>query len=406
MRNIGKILQIFVFAVLLVLVRPALVRAEEVTDEEGGIDETITNTTVESIYADSIVKIVTAYEDEAGNIYNVKQGTGFLIGVGPGASDNSNRKYIVADYGIVEGEMSYVTEIKSKFSLGDAKLTLKYYAVGDMGVLSELKIISYSDETRYVIMEPSTAMADKNPLRLGDGSNIKEQTRVHIEGYNGKRNLFTDTKVADRSIIVYDTSIVKVHEMPYYNDTIVYFTVGESISTGMAGSPVLDESGCVIGMFICDEGFDKPMVMSIDNLRQVFDALAISYMVSTDDSTYDKPTVMQREELKELIVSNKQYISSINKNRYTATTWNALYEAIASADSTYMNSNSTAKQYDDSITALRKAHKKLRTKAFKWKLINVIGLVAIAVITLILTKKLKKRRRLRAQQKIISDMGK
>ena len=71
-----------------------------------------------------------------------------------------------------------------------------------------------------------------------------------------------------------------------------------------------------------------------------------------------------------------------------------------------MSSKSTAKDYDDNIVALKKARKKLKTKAFKWKLINVIAAVVIVVVLIILMRILRKRKRLRAERKIITDMGK
>lgn len=449
MKHIGKILRAVAFSTILGLLLPVTSYADEVEDTEQPTEEITTEqiTTEQSTegiseatqqslseleslldgeivqetevdskhaekpaYANCLVKIVSAYEDEDGNLYYVKQGTGFLIGVGSGASENSNKKYILTDYGIIEGEKEYVDTIKLKYSLGDTKLSLKYFAVGEMGVFIDLKVVSYSDETRYAILEPSSGFADKDILRLGGEEDIKNQNfRVDVEGYSGRRSIYLDNGIVeDRGIVVYhQIAIESFHEEPYYNDTIEYFYVGQPISSGMAGAPVIDnQTGCVVGMFIYEKGDERIHAMSINNIRQVLDSLSINYLVASDDITYDRPTEQQRITLKELIVDNKDYISKIKKNRYTATTWNALYDAISKADDVYMNGKSTAKQYDDTIAALKKARKKLKTKAFKWKLINVIAGIVIVVICIILTFTLRKKKRLKAERKIITDMGK
>lgn len=350
---------------------------------------------------DGIVKIITAYTDESGNIYYAKQGTGFVVGITN--NDSRNKKYVVSDYGNVQGEAVYLDAIRKKYGLSEeVKLTITYYAIGNMGVLSDLKIYSYSNETRYVVLETDSPLEDKDCLKLGNGDYIEKEGRIHIEGYSGARNIVTDTAVNERSIKVYDTIITDVTTENYYNDVITYFYVGELIDEGMAGAPVFDKNGCVVGMFIMQNGNIK--AISIENIRIILDALDIKYLIAEDDTTYDVPTQKQVDELKKLIVDNKEYISSISKNMYTDKTWNALYTAISKADSVYLNSNSTAKQYDDSIIELTKARKKLKTKAFKWKLINIIAGIVGLILVLIFVKNLNKRTKINAQKKKIKNV--
>lgn len=351
---------------------------------------------------DSIVKIVTVYTDESGNIYYAKQGTGFVIGVNQ--EDTNGEKYIVSDYGIVQGETVYLDAIRKKYGISDdVKLTIGYYAIGNMGVMSELKILSYSDETRYVVLEPSGTLADKEYLKLGEGESVVKDARIHIEGYSGARNIVAASSVEERSINKYDTVIKDVVTQDYYDETITYFHVGEPIDEGMAGAPVLDQNGCVVGMFIMQNGSIK--AMSIENLRVVLDSLSIKYMVAEDDASYDVPTQNQKQMLKQMINENKEYICSIEKNKYTLATWENLYNAISEADSVYLNSASTAKQYDDSMEELSNARKKLRTKAFKWMLINVIAGVVILVLLVVLCRILKKQKKIKNQKEKIAKMS-
>lgn len=388
-KQIKKVLLVLISAlVVAVLFFPIVSQAEEEGEEE---------------LPDGIIKIVTAYMDEAGNMYYAKQGTGFVIGINSSSNDNA-KKYVISDYGIVEGEATYVEAIRKRYGLEpNVKLTICYYAVGNMGVLSELKINSYSNETRYVILDPSGPLADKSCLKLGDGSGVKENTRVHVEGYTGSRSIVTDTSVEQRGIVEYDTVITGVSEQEYYNDAITYFQVGETVDEGMAGAPVIDENQCVVGMFIMNNG--KLQAMSVDNIRVILDSLAINYMVAEDNAAYDVPTEAQRHELKTLITENKEYISHIKRNRYTAETWEALYNAIATADSVYMSNKSTAKQYDDSILALTKARKKLKTKVHKFIVINIVVAVAVLVFLYILFRVLKTRKRVHRDIDKINKMS-
>lgn len=353
----------------------------ESEDKDSKISDTATH---------GIVKIVAAYNDESGNIYYAKQGTGFVVGVN---NTSAASKYIISDYGVVEGSNECLELIRKKYGLTpDAKMTMSYYAVGDMGVLTPLTIKSYSNETRYVVLEPQLPLADKKYLKLGSGDDVDFNTRVYYKGFTGKRIIGAETSVDERYIMDNDTVITDVKLEQYYNDTIKYFFVGESIDEGMAGAPIFNQDGCVIGMFIMVD--DKMAAMSVKNIRNVLDALSINYMVEEDDETYDVPTEEQKIKLKSMIIDNKEFISKINRNFYTDATWQALYTAIDTADKTVLSATSTAKSYDDCMITLKKARKKLKTKAFKFIVINIVCGIGVLVLLFILYRILRKRSKL------------
>lgn len=92
-------------------------------------------------------------------------------------------------------------------------------------------------------------MADKILVKFGDGEKIQSNARIHMEGYCGTQKIANDKTIEDRQLISYSTIITDVIEEIYYDETITYFYVGESLDEGMAGTPVFDENGYVIGMF-------------------------------------------------------------------------------------------------------------------------------------------------------------
>lgn len=393
---IGRFKYIFLIVCAVVMMFQITVCAEETQETQD------TEVSQAESASNQIVKIVTAYKDKAGNTYYAKQGTGFVIGVN--VNSGEPKKYIVSDYGVVEGENSAIDAIRRKYGLSnDVDLSICYYAVGDMGVLSELKLMSYSNETRYVVLEPSLPLADKEYAKLGDNSGISRNTRVFIKGYSGARSIVTDLAVNERELKELNSVVKDVTTEQYFNDTITYFTVGEVVDEGMAGAPIYDENGCVIGMFILQNGTVK--AMSVDNIRTILDSLDINYMVAEDDAYYDVATDSQREELKELITENKAHISSIKRKKYTKKTWDNYYNAIEQADSVYLKTTSTAKQYDDAITNLKTARKKLKTKSFLWIVINIIISVVGLVLIILLFKKLKKRKKIKQQRDRISNMA-
>ncbi len=387
-----RIISILVMACLLVCLAPQSVRAQEEQMEQEEEDK------AEAVRK-QIVKIVAAYKDESETIYYAKQGSGFVLGV-----NNSNsevEKYIISDYGIVEGDNQAIESIRRKYGIAaDEKLTPCYFAVGDMGVMTKLEIVSYSNETRYVVMKPDSALADKNNVKLGEGSKIEKNARIYIQGYGGARSIVTDLAVEDRKINEFDTVVTEITTEDYFNDTITYFYVGEVIDEGMAGAPIFDENNCVVGMFVLYNG--NMRAISVDNLRIVLDALDIKYMVTEDDASYDIPTLEQKDKLKELIKENKEYISKIKKNRYTAASWNALYTAISQADQVYLDSSATAKQYDDSVTNLKKARKKIKLKVQKFIVMNVIAGVVVCILLFFLIRKLMKKSRIEKQRRRIT----
>ncbi len=342
----------------------------------------------------NIVKIVTVYNDENGNVYYAKQGTGFLVGV---KNSQGSNKSIVTDYGVLEGDNVMVETIRKRNGLpADAKLELKYYAIGSMGVMTELTLKSYSQDTRYAILQTSMAMADKDYYKLGDGSKVTQNARIHISGYPGSRNLLEQGQISDRQIVNYDTIITEIMTESYYGEEIQYFNVGEHIDEGMAGAPILDDEGCVVGMFILHNGELK--AISVKNIRIILDSLDVDYLTSADDETYDVPDMKLKLELEELVRENKEYLSSIKRFSYTDKTWGALYDAIEKGESVCLNANSTKKQYEDSIVELEKARKKLKSKCQTLIIISIIMAAVVILLIVFLSKGIKNRKRMKQER--------
>lgn len=337
-----------------------------------------------------VVKIVTAYKDEEGNLYYVKQGTGFLIGIS--SESGSGNIYALTDYGIVEGDNEIINALKKKYGLSqETKLSICYFAIGNMGVMVDLSLKYFSAETRYAILQPDIMMADKVLVKFGDGEKIQPNARIHMEGYCGTREISDDKTIEDRRLISYTTIITDVIEETYYDETITYFYVGESLDEGMAGTPIFDENGNVIGMFILSNGTLK--AMSVKNICTILTTLNISYLTNQDESKYDVATNDLKNDLKSLVQESKKLMESIDRNKYTDKTWEALYNAIKVADEVCEDAASTEKQYQDSLSDLKKCIKKLKAKNIKIVIFNVILGLAVVVLFLLFVIKTRKRKK-------------
>lgn len=337
-----------------------------------------------------VVKIVTAYMDEEGNLYYVKQGTGFLIGVN--SESNSGNIYVLTDYGVVEGDNEIVDTLKKKYGLSqDAKLSICYFAIGNMGVMVDLSLTFFSAETRYAILEPDIMMADKVLAKFGVGEKIQPNARIRMEGYCGTQKISDDKTIEDRRLISYSTIITDVIEETYYDETINYFYVGEPLDEGMAGMPVFDENGYVIGMFILNNGTLR--AMSVDNICTILTTLNINYLTNQDESLYDVPTSELKNELKSSVQESKKLMESIDRNRYTDKTWEALYDAIKAADEVCAEASSTEKQYQDNLSNLKECMKNLKTKKYKLVIFNVVFGITIIILFALYIMKIRKRRK-------------
>lgn len=337
-----------------------------------------------------VVKIVTAYKDEEGNLYYVKQGTGFLIGIS--SESGSGNIYVLTDYGIVEGDNEIINALKKKYGLSqETKLSICYFAIGNMGVMVDLSLKYFSAETRYAILQPDIMMADKVLVKFGDGEKIQPNARIHMEGYCGTREISDDKTIEDRRLISYTTIITDVIEETYYDETITYFYVGESLDEGMAGTPIFDENGNVIGMFILNNGTLR--AMSVDNICTILTTLNINYLTNQDESLYDVPTSELKNELKSSVQESKKLMESIDRNRYTDKTWQALYDAIKAADDVCADASSTEKQYQDNLANLKECMKNLKTKNYKLVVFNVILGITVIVLFSLCIMKIRKRRK-------------
>lgn len=343
---------------------------------------------------ESIVKIITAYVDENGNTYYVKQGTGFLVGVDSGSEEE---RYVITDYGVVEGDPIALDTIRKRNGLVEnIKLEIKYYAMGSMGIMTELSINSYGKDARYAVLETTEGMSDKVNLKLGDGEKIQTNGRVYIAGYSGSRSLLDQEGISDKRIIEYNTIITEINVEEYYDEEIQYFTVGENIEEGMAGAPVIDDEGCVAGMFILQDG--ELRAMSVKNIRIILDSIDVDYMINGDVDTYDVPEPELKQELADLVIENKAYLSSVDRYKFTEKTWVALYDAVNKGEEICQDTSSTKKAYQDSVAEITKARQKLKTTYQKLIVWCVILGVVLVVMIVFLAKGIKKKKLLRAER--------
>lgn len=344
---------------------------------------------------DGVVKVVAVYEDDNQNIYYIKQGSGFVIGTHQTSGVGSEAvQYVFTDYGNLANEVEITNAVRKKYGLSDEiKFSLHYYAVGNMGVMVELELVSYSNETGYAILKPERSMPEKDMLKLANGDGIEKNAQLTIEGYSGNRYIYEDDAVEERTRIYSETVIESITTEAFYEEELTYFTVGDKkLTEGMAGAPVLDVNGCVVGMMVLDGSELK--ALSVENIRIILDSLDVDYMVTEDDATYDVPTEELKNSLITLIREKKEYLKSIDRNLYTEKTWESLYTAVEEADKVVMNSASTKKEYEDSINAINKADKKLRTKNFKIIIFNVITAVVVIIMITFIILQVKKRKKL------------
>lgn len=363
--------------------------SEEGTSEDT-TDNTKTNTTTgtSSQYSDddkvevptsikdlsnAVVKIVVYYQDSAGTKHIVKQGSGFIIGT---SDSSSNSQFIITDYDVVVDE----NEIKTKLTNQGIKtdqLNICYSAFCNVGLQVDLSVAYSSQDGNYAILAPSTVMSDATFLGMGDSTSLCVGEQLYVLGYGGNREVINiESSELSTKLLAIGSTLTNISVENINNEDRTYLSIRDTLEEGMAGAPILDSNGYLVGMIINRDGEMK--ILSVADLEKVFTTLGLRYSNGADD--YDKVTPEMVNRLKELVEECKIKLKQENGIEYTNSSWNNLYTAVKTADTLLAGNSTSLKEYKDAITSLEKCEKKLRVKNFTFIIIDIIVAVILGVV--------------------------
>lgn len=216
---------------------------------------------------DSVMLISLGYQDDAGNYYDYKWGTCFLI----------NDEYVLTNKHVVTLSDEEFNDFKTAFNVpnlkaNDEHIKLYLYVNRDMRVNATVHESVNSAEMDFAAVKLSEKIYDRKPVALGDSSQIKTRDVVYAMGYpaDSVSNKEYNTK---EDVSTVDGTISKVTVTG--NVDIIEHTA--TLNLGNSGGPLLDANNTVIGVNSFVEG-EKNYSIQINAIKKGLDTFGIPYV--------------------------------------------------------------------------------------------------------------------------------
>ena len=150
---------------------------------------------------DSVMLISLGYEDDAGNFYDYKWGTCFLI----------NDEYVLTNKHVVTMDSDEFNDFKTVFNVpnlapNDSHIKLYLYVNRDMRVNAKMHESVNSDDMDFAAIKLAEKIYDRKPVALGDSDQIATRDVVYAMGYpadsvsNKEYNTKEDVSTVDGTI--------------------------------------------------------------------------------------------------------------------------------------------------------------------------------------------------------------
>lgn len=216
---------------------------------------------------DSVMLISLGYEDDAGNFYDYKWGTCFLI----------NDEYVLTNKHVVTMDSDEFAEFKEIFNVpdlaqNDNHIKLYLYVNRDMRVNATMHESVNSDDMDFAAIKLSEKIYDRKPVALGDSDQIATRDVVYAMGYpsdsisNKEYNTKDDVSTVDGTIskvtVTGSVDIIE-HTAP--------------LNVGNSGGPLLDANNNVIGINAYIAG-KKNYSIQINAIKKGLDTFGIPYV--------------------------------------------------------------------------------------------------------------------------------
>lgn len=221
-----------------------------------------------------IIEVQSGFVDARGNFWKMKSGSGFLI------ANKESDTYIITNSSSVSNTPRQIKKFCKNNSINTENMqpdnVIRVVITGD--VTAEAEVVAKSAERDYCILSAANVVSQKESLKLGDSTRVAVNDMVCAYGFPEQADLqegapgYTELDVRSIQGAVIQTEA--------YLDSGVHLAVSAPIVQGMAGGPLLDADGYVIGL-ICrqspEEDTGIAYALPINEISAVLDNFAIYY---------------------------------------------------------------------------------------------------------------------------------
>lgn len=310
-----------------------------------------------------VAKLVVYLQNDKGNSYYVRQGTGVLIG------DSASGQYVVTSNQLIDINTELVNNIIRQNGLSiDENLTTCVDIVLEVGTTVTVNVEDTKNGEDFVVLGLDNNINGVTCLSLGESSSVRQNDKLYIMGYGGKEDIFGQTTISDLNLLQAVTVVSAMDENK--------ITVDYQPESGSIGSPVFNADGYVVGVLLMEE--DNLYVKPVDKIKDVLDVLGVVYQGIDNSNHYNEVTDNIAKELNELLLECEGL--AVQNDVYTKKSINKLKTAITSAIDVTSKEESTYDEYVSTIENLNKYKNKLHKKDYPVRVFQIVLLVLILIL--------------------------
>ncbi len=329
---------------------------------------------------ESVMLISLGYQDDAGNYYDYKWGTCFLI----------NDEYVLTNKHVVTLTVEEFNDFKTIFNVpdlapNDSHIKAYLYVNRDMRVGASMHESVNSDDMDFAAMKLDEKIYDRKPVALGDSGQIQTKDAVYALGYPSDSVSNKEYNTKD-DVSTVTGAISKVTSTGGVD--IIEHTAG--LNHGNSGGPLLDEDNNVVGIntFIAGK---KSYSIQINSIKSGLDTFGIPYVEGGDIDPVLPPDPGEiPEEDNTAILAELQDVvkeaKAIEADKYTEESMKAIDDCIGKAEAV-LNKGSDA-QEAEILAATDDLNDAITNKEEKsgpnWLLIGGISAAVVVVIIIII----------------------
>lgn len=324
---------------------------------------------------ESVMQISLGYEDDAGNFYDFKWGTCFLI----------NDEYVLTNKHVITMDNDEFQDFKTLFNVpnlapNDSHIKIYLYVNRDMRVAATMHDSVNSDDLDFAAVKLAEKIYDRKPVALGDSDQIEVKDQVYAMGYpsDSISNKEYNTK-DDVSSVVGNISKATTADVDIIEHTA-------TLNNGNSGGPLMDENDNVIGInsFIAGK---KNYSIQINAVRKGLDTFGITY-VPGGEVIPDPPVPPEPVDNSVILADLQATIEEAkalakDAKKYTEESVAKLNDEIGAAETVYAKGDDAEATEINSATSRLKDAMKLEEKSGP-NMILIGGIIAAVVIIIII----------------------
>lgn len=314
-----------------------------------------------------IVAIYVSCQDENGKSFQIREGTGFLIGQA-GSSQN-----VITSGTLLEVSDEELEELRKSKGLEEGdRLTERIEVLAANDVMVEATALLDSSNLDCAVLSLASPLYDKEGLKLGSAEGLEEGQIVFSIRAVGETQ---EAAIYGGKILVCEPGSLWIRHTAKVE--------GENY-----GSPLIDNNGNVIGLNAGLDSDGSCLAVPVDGIREVLDVMGIPYANSDVDS--------ERQYLQGVIEEYSSLEGAVKK--YTKASRKKLREALEAAQTLLTSLEASQGQYIEAAEKVEETGRTLVLMSEKMLPVQIgIGVLAISVLAadiILVVKRSGKKRRL------------